>query len=52
MPLLYHRWLPGQGLVEYALIILFVAIALVAALVGLRSGLAEFYSSVSSAFAS
>lgn len=47
------RWrLSGQGLVEYALILLLVAIALVGALTALSGGLEAFYSSVSSAFGS
>jgi len=48
-----RRWhraaLAGQGLVEYALIILFVAIALVGALTILGGALASFYQSAAGA---
>ena len=48
-----RRWhraaLAGQGLVEYALIILFVAVALVAALTTLGGALASFYQSAAGA---
>ncbi len=40
----------GQGLVEYALILLFVAIALVAALTLLGGTLANFYQTAAAAF--
>lgn len=40
----------GQGLVEYALIILFVAIALVGALTILGGTLADFYQTAAAAF--
>ncbi|MCS7051683.1 MAG: hypothetical protein NZL87_08725 [Thermomicrobium sp.] len=40
----WTRWgAAGQGLVEYALIILFVAVALVAALTALGGNLSSFY---------
>lgn len=42
--------LAGQGLVEYALIILFVAIALVAALGALGGALSTFYQAAAGAF--
>jgi Flp pilus assembly pilin Flp len=46
----WHRAaLAGQGLVEYALIILFVAIALVGALTTLGGALASFYQSAAGA---
>lgn len=40
----------GQGLVEYALIILFVALALVGALTLLGGALADFYQAAAAAF--
>ena len=46
----WHRGaLAGQGLVEYALIILFVAVALVAALTTLGGALASFYQAAAGA---
>jgi Flp pilus assembly pilin Flp len=45
-----RRALPAQSLVEYGLIILFVALAVVTALTMLGGGLDSFYQSVAGSF--
>ena len=42
----------GQGLVEYSLVLLFVAVAIVGALVSFQVGLYAQYTSIASVFAS
>jgi Flp pilus assembly pilin Flp len=42
----------GQGLVEYSLILLFIAVGLVGALVGFGSSLSSEYAAIVSAFPS
>mgnify|MGYP000285993178 CR=1 FL=1 len=46
MPLAQHRYNTGQGLVEYALIVLFISLAAVTALTALGVTLDSFYSRV------
>ncbi|MCM8748482.1 Flp family type IVb pilin [Thermomicrobiaceae bacterium CFH 74404] len=40
----------GQGLVEYALIIALISVALVGALIALRGGIAEVFTDIQNAF--
>ncbi|GBD18770.1 hypothetical protein HRbin27_01270 [bacterium HR27] len=45
-----RRRLPAQSLVEYGLIILFIALAVVAALTALGGSLVDFYQSAAGSF--
>ncbi|MCX2727277.1 Flp family type IVb pilin [Thermomicrobium sp. 4228-Ro] len=45
-----HRALPAQSLVEYGMIILFIALAVVTALTALGGSLDTFYQSVVGSF--
>jgi pilus assembly protein Flp/PilA len=41
-----HRWTAGQGLVEYALILIFVAVVLIAILTILGPGITDIYQNI------
>ncbi len=49
MCIVQQRYIPGQGLVEYALIILLISLVAVTALSALGVAVDEFYSSVAPA---